>query len=295
MSAINMEFYKVFYYVSRAGSISKAAKELFISQPAVSQSIKVLEENLGGQLFFRTPRGIVLTKEGEVLYKYIEQAYGFIKIAEAKFADMQKLMSGEIAIGASDMSCKYYLLPYLELFHKQFPNVNIKVKNGPTPVTISALKKGLIEFGIISLPVEEEESLEVMECMTIQDCFVGGPKYSELSNRPVSIRELSEYPILLLEPNSNTRRVVDDYILRYGITLKPEIELATSDLLVQFAKRGLGIACVVRNFAEEELKQGNLFEIKLKEEIPCRKLGVVCIKKVPLSAAAKKFIELMHL
>ena len=291
--AINLELYKVFYFAAKAGSISKAAKELFISQPAVSQSIKLLEENLGGQLFFRTSKGIEMTKEGEVLFQYIEQAYSFILKAENKFFEMQNLMSGEIRIGASDMSCKYFLLPYLEEFHKRYPQVNIQVTNGPTPVTTKILKRGQVDFGVVSLPMEEDEGIEILEGMQIQDCFVCGEEYKHLCKEPISIKELEKYPILMLEPNCSTRRFIDNYISKHGARLKPEIELATSDLLVQFAKRGLGISCVVRDFALEELNTGTLYEIKLKEEIPTRRLAIAVLKKVPLSMAAKAFLSLM--
>lgn len=291
--SIDLELYKVFYHAARAGSISKAAQELFISQPAVSQSIKLLENRLGGQLFFRTPKGITLTPEGEVLFKYIEQGYNFIMLAESKFSEMQNLMSGEIKIGASDMALRYYLLPYLEAFHTMYPKVKIKVSNGPTPETIRSLKKGLIDFGVISLPIAEDPYITVKEALYVQDCFVAGEKYKELSFRPISLKELSQYPILALEKDTSTRRFIDKFASSHGVLITPEIELATSDLLVQFAKRGLGISCVVRNFAEEELEKGELYEINLVEKIPQRKLGLATLKNVPLSASASKFLGLI--
>lgn len=137
---INLDLYKVFYHVVQTGSISKASQELFISQPAVSQSVRQLESKLGGQLFYRTPKGITLTPEGQVLYKYIEQGYNLIMLAETKFSETINLEAGVIRIGASDMTLKYFLLPHLEEFHKQHPKVRIKVTNGTTPETIEALK-----------------------------------------------------------------------------------------------------------------------------------------------------------
>lgn len=290
---LNLELYKVFYHAAKSGSVSKAAKELFISQPAVSQSIRQLEEQLGGQVFFRTHRGITLTREGEVLYRYIEQAYNFISLAERKFAEVKDLMAGEIFIGASDMSCKYYLLPYLEEFRRLYPKVEIRVTNAPTPSTLKNLKKGVVDFGVISLPVEEDEQIVIHEGMEIQDCFVAGERYAALASREIKLQELASYPVLLLEPNSTTRRYIDAVAASHGVTLRPEIELATSDLLVQFACRGLGIACVVRNFAEEELKDGKLFEVRIQEPIPPRKLGVAMLRQVPPAPAARRFLELM--
>jgi LysR family transcriptional regulator, cyn operon transcriptional activator len=287
---INLELYRVFYFAAKSGSLSKASQLLFISQPAVSQAIKQLEDKLGGQLFFRTSKGIKLTREGESVYKYIEPAYNFIVAAEAEFTEMLNLSKGAIKIGASDMTCKYYLMTYLESFHKVFPQIKIHLTNGPTPETIDQLKKGLIDFGVISLPIEEDNRLVVKEVMSIQDCFVAGENYIELKGRTITLGELLKYPILLLEKATSTRKYIEDYVRKYSLTLNPEIELATSDLLVEFARKGFGISCVVRNFAQVDIEKSNLFEIQLKEAIPPRQIGIVTLKDAPLSAAAKKFI-----
>lgn len=292
---VNFELYKIFYHIAREGSISKAAQKLYISQPAVSQSIRLLEDRLGGRLFLRTQKGMKLTWEGEALYKHIEPAVNFIRTGERVFTGMQDLLSGEINIGASDMTCKYYLLPFLEAFHRKYPGVRLHVTNGATPETIGLIRKGAIDFGVISLPVEPDEKLSVVECMEIQDCFVAGEKYKELALHEISIRELCSYPILLLERSTATRRYIDEFARGKGCELIPEIELATSDLLVQFARRELGIACFVRNFAEEELKAGSLYEIRLKEKIPPRKIGLAFLRDVYPTAAAGRFIEELKL
>lgn len=288
---VNLELYRVFYHAAREGSISGAAQRLFISQPAASQSIRLLEQRLGGVLFFRTSKGISLTTEGEALFKYIEPAINFIASGEKKFSELRNLMAGEINIGASDMTCKYYLLPYLEEFHRSFPGVRLHITNGATPETISLLKKGSIDFGVISLPIEEDENLLVNECMEIQDCFIAGDKYKKLLGRELTIQELCSYPVLLLEKSTSTRKYIDDFARKHGCDLTAEIELATSDLLVQFAKRDLGISGVVRNFAEEELEKGTLFEIRLKEKIPPRSIALVRLKNVYPSAAAERFVK----
>ena len=290
---INLELYKVFCYVVRSGSISRASQELFISQPAVSQSIKQLETKLGGQLFFRTPKGITLTPEGEVLYKYIEQGYNMILMAENKFSEAINLDAGEIRIGASDMTLKYFLLPHLEEFHKRYPKVRIKVTNGPSPETVASLKSGLIDFGVASLPISDDSAIDIIEAMEIQDCFIANYRFGHLVSKKIQLNELSDYPVIMLEKNTSTRRYIDHFLSSYGVSLIPEIELATSDLLVQFARRGLGISCVVRNFAEIDLENGSLFELDLENKIPTRQIGIVKLKNTPLSAAAVKFIELI--
>ncbi len=291
---INLERYRTFYHVVKAGSISAAAQALCISQPAVSQAVKQLERHLGGQLFFRTAKGIKLTPEGQVLFQYIEQGYALMQMAEDKFAEVLNLEAGEIRIGASDMTLRFFLLPHLESFHKLHPKVKIRVTNGPTPEVMRSLKKGLIDFGVISLPAAADKSLHIVEAAEIQDCFVAGNRFKAISDMPLSFMELAGYPLIMLEKNTSTRNYIDALANKQGVELNPDIELATSDLIVQFAERGLGIACVVRSFAEEAIARGDLFEIRLNEDIPPRKLGILTQKDMPLSPSARRFLELVN-
>lgn len=290
---INFELYKVFYNVVKEGKISAAAKKLYISQPAVSQSIKQLEEKLGGKVFFRTPKGIKLTSEGEVFFKYIEKAYSFITAGESKFQEMLNLEHGEIVIGAGDTLCAHYLLPYLEQFHKEYPHVKIKVTNRTSYETLDLLKGGSVDLGILNLPIKEDKHLEVIETLTLEDCFICGDKYYPNFTQKISLEQLSKYPLVLLEKRSNTRRFIDKIFSDNNIIVKPEIELGSVDLLVEFAKIGLGISFVTKNFIHDELDKQEVYEIKLKEKIPKRKVGVVTLKEVPLSSAGKKFLNFL--
>lgn len=288
---INLELFRIFYMTAKTGSISKAAKALFTSQPAVSQSIKVLENKLGGRLFHRTPKGVTLTAEGEIFFKYIEQGYSFMEKAEQTFYEMKNLMSGQIKIGVSDTLCKHYLLPYLNDYHEAFPDIRVHVTNQTSYEIIDLLKSGKVDLGVVNLPIDSEQSLQIIETLKIQDCFVVGCKYKHIHEAPVSIRDLGKYPVLLLEKDSNSRRFIDHYLQKNGAVIIPEFELGTIDLLIEFAKIGFGIACVVKNFIEEELKKKHLYEVIIKEKIPQRAIGVVTLREVPLSAAAEKFIE----
>lgn len=290
---VNLELYRVFYYTVKNGSFSGAAKNLYISQPAVSQSIRQLEEKLGGKLFYRTPKGILLTAEGEAMFKYIEQAYNFIVSAENKFAEMQQLLCGEIRIGASDTLCKHYLAPHLESFHRESPDVRIQVTNRTTPETIQLLKSGKVDLGIINLPVAADSRLEISEVFTVQDCFIAGERYRHLDGNTLSLEELTRYPLLMLEKGGSTRSYLDRYAEQLGIAIQPEIELGSIDLLVQFARIGLGIACVVKNFITDELAKGDIFELHLQPKMPPRQVGLVTLRDVPLSAVGKKFMELL--
>ena len=289
---INLERYRVFYFTAKTLNFSKAAEEMFISQPAVSQMIKQLEKELDSQLFFRSPRGVKLTLEGEMLFQYVEKAYNLLMAGEQKIAEIHDLMSGEIKIGASDTLSKYYLIPILEEFHQKYPDVKIQVTNRTTPETVKLLKNGSVDFGILNLLIEDKQ-LIINECLKIQDCFVVGEKYRELAQKMLSIHELVNYPLLILEKGTNTRKFIDSFAAKFGLKLTPEIELGSIDALVEFAKIGLGISYVVKDFVKEELVQSLLYEIKLKEQIPDRSIGIITNKDIPLSKAAEKFIDIL--
>jgi LysR family transcriptional regulator, cyn operon transcriptional activator len=291
---INLEWYRVFYWTAKTGALSKAAERLHITQPAVSHTLKQLESRIGGQLFFRSSRGVKLTAEGEVLFRYVEQAFHFMEIGEKAIADMHNLGSGEVNIGASDTLCKHYLLPYLEQFHSKYPKIRIRVTNRTTPETIALLKEGRIDFGIVSLPAADRD-VEFRASAPLQDCLVGGRAYAHLADRqkPHAIASLADYPLLTLEPGGTTRRGLDEHFAACGVPLSPEFELGSLDLLAQFAKSGLGLAFVIRDFIAEELAGGELFEIPFMPPIPPRHIGIATLRGVPLSAASKSFLSML--
>lgn len=290
---INLEYYKVFYTVAKSGSISGAAGELFISQPAVSQAVKHLEELLGVNLFLRTSKGVRLTKEGELLYSYVGQGYEYFLRAEEVFAQIQELESGEIRIGASDMTLRFYLLPFLERFHSLYPKVKISVTNGPTPETVSFLQEGKIDFGLVSAPVETKGRMRLWEVGEIQDVFVAAEKFHHLQGRPIPPGELAALPLILLEKNTSTRRSVDGWFSQNGATARPEFELATSELIVQFAARGLGVGCVVESFATPALEKGELFALQPSIPLPPRSICLIAPTKGAVSPACQRLLEML--
>ena len=291
---VNFELYKIFYYAVVSGGFSNAAKKLFITQSAVSQAIKNLETKLGVTLFFRKTRNLKLTPEGEMLFTHIGQAYNFIKTGERKLTEIQNLDSGEIRIGASDTVCKFFLLPYLESFHRLYPKVKIQFINRTSPKILENLKNGVIDFGIITLPLDDK-SIIIREITAVTDIFVAAPKYAELKGKKVKIAELASYPLLLLEKASATRRNFDAFLNQNQITLAPEIELESVDLLVEFARIGMGVAHVLRESASAPLERGELFEVKVEEKLPQRKLGLATMAQVPLSKAAEVFVQMVGL
>jgi Transcriptional regulator len=293
----NMEWYRAFYWTAKAGSLSGAAERLYITQPAVTHAIKQLESQLGGQLFFRTSKGVKLTAEGEVLYQHIEQAFNFIHAGERRLAERHELTVGEMRIGAGDTLCKHYLLPRMQQFHEQYPGIQFQVTNRTSRETVKLLKEGAIDFGIVNLPLEDPK-LHIQEGMIVQDCFVVSNAYRKwtAAEQPKSLvwEELSRYELLLLEKGSATRTHIDRAAGANDVVLTPSMELGSLDLLSEFARTGFGIACVVRNFIEDLLDRGELVELSISPPIPSRRIGIATLKDVPLSTAAKAFVAMLQ-
>lgn len=290
----NLEYYKVFYYVVKTGSFTLAAKELSVSQSAVSQSVKQLEQALNVTLFRRNAKGVSLTKEGELLFSYAARGYEQIETGEKKLAQMLNLDLGEIRIGASDMTLRFYLLPFLEKFHEQFPKIKVTVTNGPTPETIRFLKEGTIDFGVVSTPLAKTEGLEVTTVKEVTDTFVAGRKFIPYKNKMLDLKDLEKLPLIFLEGLTSTRTYMDGFLKENGVIVNPEFELATSDMIVQFALRNLGVGCVMRDFAIEELEAGRLFELRFNKMIPKRHFCVITDKRSSLSAAAQKLMRILE-
>ena len=290
--SVNMELYRVFLAVGKCRSLSQAARILKISQPAVSQAIRQLENRLGCRLFIRTTKGVELTGEGSTLIGYIEQAVGLVDTAEAKLASLKDLTSGELKIGASDTLCDYYLLPYLKHFHALYPEIHLQVTNRTSDETLVLLKSGKVDISFVNLPISDPQ-VSILPCMTVQDIFVAGEKYAALRGKPVSWQTLSRLPLILLEHASNSRRHLDRVAAQNGVTLDPSIELGAHSLLVKFASIGLGVACVTKEFAGDLTSQGNLFELELMPPVPQRGVGLATLQGLPLSFAAARFAELV--
>lgn len=289
----NLEYFKVFYYTAKSGSVTGAAALLSISQPAVSQSIKQLEKSLGVTLFGRASRGVKLTAEGELLYSYVAGGYEQIELGVEKVRQMQNMELGEVHIGASDMTLQFYLLPFLEKFHERYPDIKVIVSNGPTPETLAALREGKIDFGAVSTPFGEIEDMTAVPVREIEDVFVAGRRFISYKNKMLDFQELEKLPMIFLENNTSTRSCMDSYLAENGVVLRPEFELATSDMIVQFALRNLGIGCVVRDFAREALESGRLFELRFNKMIPKRNICVVKSAKAALPPAAARLLEIM--
>lgn len=288
-----LDLYRMFHTVCKSKSFSKAAQVLYMTQPAISQAMAQLEKELGTTLFYRTPKGVTLTNEGELLHEYVKSALGILEAGEEKMLEFQNLTMGQLRIGVGDTISRYYLLPALEAFSKKYPAIKLKVLNGTTSEIVAYIKAGEADLGICNLPVDADQ-LDVTPCKEIHDIFVCGEKYKNMTRDSVSLDFLMKMPLIFLERKANSRKYVEDYLKGQGFSLSPEFELGSHDLLLEFAKINLGIACVTKEFSRDYLEKGLVYEIPLQSPIPKRNIGVCHLKSVPLSRAAEKFIHLIR-
>ena len=289
---INYELYKVFYHVAITLSFSEASKQLFISQSAVSQSIKVLEKKLNQKLFIRSTKRVQLTPEGEILFKHIEPAMNLIKQGENQLLEAHTLNGGQLRIGASDTICRYYLVPYLNQFHKQFPHVHIKVTNQTSIACASLLEHGQVDFIVVNYPNSALSSTHIPRVINeFHDVFVANRQYFPLDGREVSLASLQKYPILMLDRKSTTSEFLHSMFQRHQLDLVPEIELSSNDLLIDLARIGLGVAFVPDYCIPEN--EHSLFKVQIHEELPTRQIVVASNDSLPISQAAKQFMEML--
>lgn len=286
---INYELYKVFYYVANTLSFSEASKHLFISQSAVSQSIKALEKKLGQTLFIRSTKKVTLTSEGEILLRHIEPAINLIQRGEAQISESYST-GGQIKIAASDTICRYFLVPYLKRFHEEFPNAHIKVINGTSIKCAELLETGQVDLIVTNYPnsyLSNQSSLKIIK--EYQDVFIANSSYSELAGKTLSFKELLEYPILMLDKQSTTSEFLHDFFPKYQLDLVPEIELSSNDLLIDLAEIGLGIA-VIPDFMLNKRGE-NVFVINTEEKLPSRQLAVGYHSQLPFSKSVQEFLK----
>jgi DNA-binding transcriptional LysR family regulator len=290
---INLELYKVFYFVAIELSFSKAASKLFISQSAISQSILSLERELNTKLFTRTTKKVTLTQEGETLFRHIEPAIHSIEQGEKQLREIAALGRGRLHIGVSDTICKYYLIPYLQSFHESYPNIDILITNQTSIECVHLLKKNKVDLIVTNLPNHEiNDSLDVIETKSFRDIVIAPSSYTGLFDKRVSFETLNTYPVLLLDKQSSTTQFLQESFRKLGLSLKPAIELGSIDLLVEMTSIGLGIT-FVPDYVYRSNKQIHI--VKTKETLESRKLGIVTHAKTPLSNASQAFIKLIKL
>lgn len=287
---INFELFKVFYEVATQGSISKGAEKLMISQPAVTQSIKTLEDQLCGKLFIRTPKGVILTNEGRELYEYIKEGMNYFVNGTNKFMSLKNLDAGVINIGSTTTIAENYLLPYLEKFYNLYPNVDINIYNDLTGNLIKNLRNGSLDIVILSIPKDEIKDLKIELVTELNDIFVGNFKYKDKNY--TNPKHLFQEDIILQKAPSVTRNNFNDYLKENDLICDPKMEVVSHGLLTKLAEKGFGVALLTKEFINDKL-DNTLYEIDVDIKIPKRKLGYAIKNNSIPSFTTKKFIELL--
>ena len=289
---VKLELYRTFREVARRGSFSAAAEALFISQSAVSQSIKNLESQLGVALFDRRGKQIALTPEGRLLYGYIDEGLKSIRQGEEQLGQYAKLEKGELKIGVSDTISRFVILNQLDSFHRIYPYIHLSIINGTSIEAVQMLKSRDVDIAFVNSPVKDA-ALEEHPFFKVHDVFVAGDEYRHLAGRPLTARQLADLPLILLERKSTARRRIDRLFAQQGIQIAPEIELGSHDLLLDLARINLGVSCVIEEFAAHYLKWNLVFKLQTEFAVPARWVSWCKLKSSALSPSGQIFADLI--
>ena len=286
---IDLELYKIFYVVAKNKHMTKASEELHISQPAISQTIKKLEDQLGGTLFLRSNKGMELTEEGKMFYEYVKGALELINNAENEFTSFKDLSKGEIKIGCSTTLTKLILMDALKEFHKNYPNININITNYLTSNLINSLKLGKLDFVIFNESNIKESNLNLKTIKKIKQGFIYNPDY--FKDNINTFEELNNYPLILQKKESNSRKLLDSILKDHNVELIPKMEVVSQELITEFTNIGLGIGFTIIELAKRNFP--NLKELEINKSIPNINIILATNKNVSLTFASKTFVDIL--
>ena len=290
---IDLNLYQIFYMVAKKGNITKAAEDLYISQPAVTQAIHTLEDRIGATLFIRTKKGVSLTEEAKVLYQFVETGLTYIQNGENKFKELMNIESGTLKIGASTTVTENVLLKYLDKYHELYPNIDISITNDLTNDLVKSLKEGTLDILILNLPMKETKELVITPFLKVHDLFMVGEKMNHLIGHTISLKSLISEDFIFQKFPSNTRAFLNHYLESNHLSINPKYDVVSFSLVKDMTKMGLGIGYITKEFASAELSNQELFPLDITPNIPAREIGIVTLKNVIPSFAAKAFIELI--
>ena len=293
---VNLELYRVFYTVAKCGSLTKAAQELYISQPAVSQAIRQLENQLGTTLFNRVHKGMELTKQGgELVFEDVSRALQLLDGVESRLSELKKSAKGTLRIGASETIFQYILADKLVKYHALYPDVKFELLSDVSPITIEQLKTDRCDVGFLNFPIPEDEGIVVRQTITLlNDVFIGGKGFERFRGRQVPLWELQKEPLLLMEPHTVARSAVDHFCTSLGIRFRPAIEVDSWGFMKKLVAEGMGIGCIPREYMQPEAGDGSIFEIEVSPTMPSRSVGVALPKNTNISYALRAFLELFR-
>lgn len=290
---ISYEYYRIFYYVAKYKNFTLAAEMLLGSQPNISRTIKLLEHDLGCRLFIRSNRGIALTPEGEQLYSHVKIAVEQLKSAEEEMKMLTGLHKGVVSVGASETALHLLLLPVLKKFKEIYPEIRIRIRNHLTAQAIASVKLENVDFAVVASPADIPGTLRVTPLTRFQDILIGGNTFRNLSKTPVSLRDISHYPLVCLGEDTMSYRFYDDFYRKNDLILKPEFEAATTDQILPMVKNNLGLGFFPEELAKEALLSDEVCQIPLQEKIPCREIFLVENTEHSLTVAAGTLKKLL--
>lgn len=285
----NFEYYKVFYYVAKYENLTKAATVLKTSQPAVTRTIHKLENELGCRLFTRSKSGMTLTPEGRTFYGYVAAGCAQFFKGENDLSNLISLENGTIYISATETALHCYLFQAMEEFHDLHPNVRFKILNNSTTESVNTVKEGKVDLAVVSANLQVEKPLQMKVLRKYHDILICGNRFEVLKGREVSLKDLISYPWISLTAEAISRRFMNEYFEKNGLNFAPDMELATTDMILPAVRHNLGIGFIPMEFAEEDLKSGRVLEINVKERMPERNIILIYDAEYPQSIAAKEF------
>lgn len=287
---ISYDYYRVFYYVAKYKKFTQASKVLLSNQPNITRTVKLLENALGCSLFVRSNRGVTLTPEGEKLYAHIKIAFEHIEAAEEEISLNKSLQSGTVSVGASEVALRGLLLPILKKYRVLYPGVHIHITNHSTPEAIGALENGTVDLAVVTTPTTKASGLIEKKLKPFREVAVCSYKFKKLCNRKVSLKEMSEYPLISLGAHTKTYELYSDFFSANGIPFAPDIEAATADHILPMIESDLGVGFIPMEFLKNA---HDINVIDLKEKIPERHICLVKRKDRTLSIAAKELERLV--
>lgn len=292
---VDLNLYKVFLCVAECGSISKASEILYVSQPAVSYSIKTLESKLDCKLFNRTAKGVELTAEATKLLYYIQSAYNILSTGIKMLNDSTELIYGEVRIGVPTHIGTFLVSKYIEKFNEKYPGIKFCITNKSTNEMVEMLEKRMLDLIIDTYPINSaREDVMISELLEVKNCFVGNEKYKDLSKkRNIHIEDIQKYPLLLPPMSTSTRQALEKKVSTKIPNLEALIEVPTTEVMLDLVIRGLGIGYFSKPSVDNLIRQGVLNEINVDVDLP---RNIICIAYIDefLTSPPKKFLEMIR-
>lgn len=290
---VNYEYYRIFYYVAKYRSLTKAANILCSNQPNITRCMNKLEQELGCRLLLRSSQGVSLTPEGKSLFEHVAVAYDHFRAAEEELSGSRNLETGSISIGASETALHVILLNKLKAFHALYPNIRLRISNHSTPQALAALKSGSVDFAVVTTPSGASKPLREVSLTPFQEILIGGPGFVNLVERRLFFKDLSEYPLICLGRETMTYHFYEQLFLKKGLPFQVDTEAATADQILPLVKNDLGLGFLPEFFAKDALECGEVYQIPLLDQIPQRQVCLVKDTSRTLSIAAREFEKLL--